>query len=424
MALPLINITRRQALVFAVFLVLYEFLTYIANDMIMPGMLQVVHSFHGHESAVATSLTAYILGGASLQLFLGPISDRYGRRPVMLFGAAFFFICTRVIACSGSIGQFLYARFFQGMGLCFIGVIGYATLQEIFDEMDAIRLIAIMANVSTIAPLVGPLAGAVFILYFNWRIIFVIIGVFSLLALWGLWQFMPEPIGQIKRDGQQIKRESLSIRVIASNYKQLLFNPSFMFGSLALGFLNLPCLVWIALSPIILVTNAKLSIIGYALWQIPVFGALLAGTWFLRYLTHRGSIKKITMIGSAFGIGGLFLTYFLSYLMNDYFVWLMPGLIIHFFGLGITAAPMGRFILFSTLVSKGTTSALMSIIVMGIMAGGIEVGSYLYLSHSNLIFALYCALIGVIYLFFLGGAFGLAPKEPESSAVSTGPKNS
>ena len=104
MARLLINITRRQAFFFAAFLVLYEFLTYIANDMIMPGMLQVVASFHGPESAVALSLTAYVLGGASLQLVLGPMSDRFGRRPVMLFGASLFFVCTILIACSDSIG--------------------------------------------------------------------------------------------------------------------------------------------------------------------------------------------------------------------------------------------------------------------------------------------------------------------------------
>lgn len=87
---PLINITRKQAMNFALFLVLYEFLTYIANDMIMPAMIQVVHSFKASEIFIASSLSLYVLGGASLQIFLGPISDRFGRRPVMLLGAAFF----------------------------------------------------------------------------------------------------------------------------------------------------------------------------------------------------------------------------------------------------------------------------------------------------------------------------------------------
>ena len=86
MALPLINITGKQARIFACFLVLYEFLTYIANDMIMPGMIQVVETFKAPESAIASSLSIYVLGGASLQLILGPLSDRFGRRPVMLFG--------------------------------------------------------------------------------------------------------------------------------------------------------------------------------------------------------------------------------------------------------------------------------------------------------------------------------------------------
>lgn len=69
---------------------MYEFLTYIANDMIMPGMIHVVHSFNAAETTIATSLTVYILGGASLQVILGPISDSYGRRPMMLLGAFLF----------------------------------------------------------------------------------------------------------------------------------------------------------------------------------------------------------------------------------------------------------------------------------------------------------------------------------------------
>lgn len=172
MAQPLIPITRKQALLFAAFLVLYEFLTYIANDMIMPGMISVVSTFHGEESDIASSLSLYILGGASLQLLLGPLSDAYGRRPVMLTGAFVFLVFTIMIACSGSMQQFLMARFFEGMGLCFISVIGYATLQEIFEEMDAVRLMAMMANISILAPLLGPLAGALFVHYFNWRLMF------------------------------------------------------------------------------------------------------------------------------------------------------------------------------------------------------------------------------------------------------------
>lgn len=402
---PLINISRRQALIFAVFLVLYEFLTYVANDMIMPGMMHVVKSFQGPESAVATSLTVYVLGGASLQVFLGPVSDRYGRKPVMVVGALLFFLCTVFIASSQSMEQFLTARFFQGMGLCFIGVVGYATLQEIFAEKDAIRLIAIMANVSILAPLLGPLLGALFIHYFSWRWIFIIISILSLVAWWGIWRYMPEPVGQIKTDGEEIKRVPLAPRVIMDNYKKLFANQKCLLGSIALGCLALPCVVWIALAPIMLIADAKLSVVEYGLWQIPVFSAAILGNWFLQRLTRHYSSEQILWQGSIIAILSLMMTFILPFLFGYSFLWLMPGLIIYFFGLGITMAPLDRLILFSTPIAKGTTSAFMTMIAMCIQAAGVEGANHVYRTHNNLYFGMYCALFGGIYLMILAASF-------------------
>lgn len=405
MSLPLINITKKHAVCFAVFLVLYEFLTYIANDMIMPAMIQVTESFHASESSIATSLTAYILGGASLQLFLGPLSDRYGRRPVMITGACFFLMCTFFIACSHTIDQFLVARFFQGMGLCFIGVIGYATLQEIFSEMEAVRLISIMSNVSILAPLIGPLLGAVFIHYFSWRFIFVIIGVFAFVALWGLWRFMPEPVGQLKRDGERINIVSLAPRVIALNYKRLLSNRSFMLTSVALGLLSMPCVAWIGLAPVILVMDAKLTMMQYGVWQLPVFGACILGNLVLQKMTHYVTIRQLSWVGSGIAVLGLVMMFVLPNCVDDNFVWLMPGLILYFFGYGIVGAPLNRFALFVTTVSKGTTSALISLFTMVIQGVGVQLANVLYVSHSNRLFGLLCALIGVLYILCLMCAF-------------------
>lgn len=397
---PLIAISSRRALVFAGFLVLYQCLTYIANDMIMPGMIHVVNSFHGRESDIATSLTAYVLGGASLQIFLGPISDRFGRRPVMLSGACLFFVFTALIACSASMNQFLLARYFEGMGLCFIGVIGYATLQEIYAEMDAIRLVAILSNVALVAPLLGPLAGAAFIMYFNWRGIFLLIGALALLALFGIWRFMPEPVGATRNNGEQIPRVSLSPRVVFGNYKRLLTNIPFMIGALSAGILNAACIAWIAISPSIIVTDAHLSVMQYALWQLPLFGAGILGNLYLRRLTWRYPLKRIITTGSLVSVTGLILTGLLPWLMNSHFVWLIPGLTLYGFGLGITSAPLNRQVLFSTPVAKGTAYAMISMISMCAQALGVEVSDFVYAQHNNFYFGWFCALTGILY--FLG----------------------
>lgn len=410
MAEPLILIPKKQALIFACFLVLYEFLTYIANDMIMPGMIHVVHSFNATENMVATSLTVYMLGGASLQLLLGPISDAYGRRPMMLLGACLFFVFTLFIACSHSMHEFLVARFFQGMGLCFIGVIGYATIQEIFEEMDAIRLISIMANASILAPLLGPLLGAIVIHYTSWRYIFISIAVAALLALWGLWRFMPEPIGQMKRTGELTPKAKFSANKVLNNYKNLFTNKVFCLGTLATGLIGVPCLAWIALSPIILIVEAKLTVIQYGLWQIPVFGATILGNWFLHRLTYKLELKQIIIFGCIIMLIGTSLTSLLPYLYGNNYLYLLPGIILYFFALSILNAPLNRLCLFATTVSKGTASAVVSLSVMVVGALGTEGANLFYQQHNNLHFGLYCNLAQFFFFLFIGLALVITNK--------------
>jgi DHA1 family multidrug/chloramphenicol efflux transport protein-like MFS transporter len=416
MSKPLIAISHKQAMVFACFLVLYEFLTYIANDMIMPGMIHVVQSFNAPESAVATSLTVYILGGASLQLILGPISDAYGRRAPMLVGAVLFFLFTLLIASSHSIDQFLTARFFQGMGLCFISVIGYATIQEIFDEMDAIRLIAIMANAAVLAPLLGPVLGAITIHYTSWRVIFIIIAGGALIAVWGLWKFMPEPMGQVKNDGTLIPKIQFSLNHVAKNYKALLSNPSFCFSTIAISLVTIPCLSWIALAPIIMIAEAKLTVIQYGLWQLPIFGSTILGNWTLHRLTYKYAINHIIYFGCAILTVGILLIALLPYFYGNNYLYLLPGIIIYFFSLSIVNAPLNRFSLFSTSVSKGTTSALLSLSVMIIGGLGIEVASRFYQQHINLHFGLYCNIISLLFLLFIGLTFWFNKNQSTSTS--------
>jgi hypothetical protein len=145
----------RQALLFPLCLVLYEFSTYIGNDMIQPGMLAVVAQYNAGIEWVPTSMTAYLAGGMFLQWLLGPLSDRIGRRPVMLTGVVWFIVTCLATLLAQNIEQFTLLRFLQGVSLCFIGAVGYAAIQESFEEAVCIKITALMANVALIAPYSG-----------------------------------------------------------------------------------------------------------------------------------------------------------------------------------------------------------------------------------------------------------------------------
>lgn len=127
-------------------------------------MLAVVEQYQAGIDWVPTSMTAYLAGGMFLQWLLGPLSDRIGRRPVMLAGVVWFIVTCLAILLAQNIEQFTLLRFLQGISLCFIGAVGYAAIQESFEEAVCIKITALMANVALIAPLLGPLVGAAWIM--------------------------------------------------------------------------------------------------------------------------------------------------------------------------------------------------------------------------------------------------------------------
>lgn len=394
---PLISITRKQALIFSGFLVLYEFLTYFANDMIMPAMVNVIHDFSAPTTAIASSLTLYILGGASLQILLGPLSDCYGRRIVMIWGTVLFFIFSVLIALSQSIEQFLLFRFFQGMGLCFISVIGYATIQEIFEEMDAVRLIAFMANITIIAPLIGPLVGTLAIHWMSWPSIFIAIALFSIFSIYGIYRYMPETIGQKMRNGVTIQRVPFSFKLICQNYMALLKNQVVLLGAINLGLLGIACVGWIGIAPLLIIIDGQETPLTYALIQIPIFGACILGNTLLQKATHHFSLLKLVTLGSLLVTISLALTFTLPFIYSDSYYTLLPGLILYFFSLGFATAPMERFILFATPVGKGTTSALKSLISMVMIGAGVEATNRIYPLFGLKGLASFFGLTGILY---------------------------
>jgi DHA1 family multidrug/chloramphenicol efflux transport protein-like MFS transporter len=216
-----------QALWFPICLVLFEFSTYVANDMILPGMLQVVQQYSASSTLVPTAMSVYLLGGASLQWFLGPLSDRIGRRPVMLCGVAGFVLASLLICFAETITQFLVMRFVQGMGMCFIAAVGYAAIQEAFAEKPAIQVTALMLNVALLAPLIGPLSGAAVLSFTTWPVIFISIALLAAISGVGLWFSMPETSPKT--------HASLGLPTLARAYWCVLKNRRCMLGILASG---------------------------------------------------------------------------------------------------------------------------------------------------------------------------------------------
>ncbi|MGS0741366.1 MdfA family multidrug efflux MFS transporter [Glaciimonas sp. GG7] len=383
-----ISTLNRTTLLFPMALVLFEFSVYIANDMIQPGMIVVTKEFGASAAWMASAMTAFLVGGAMFQWLFGPLSDRIGRRPVMLGGTVFFILACLATLFSESIESFIALRVVQGIGLCFISSVGYAVVQEAFEEKAAVKLTALMANVALIAPLIGPVAGAFMIEMWPWRMVFVFIAAVSTIALIGLILHMPETV--------QPRKEKLPLIHIWHDYRKVFSNRYFLMGALSIPLLAVPLIGWIAMSPLILVADGHLSVVEYGLWQIPVFGSLIAGNLVLAINADRwrlGSSVKYGLYPMVCGLGVMLIGSLIF--KAPYF--LVLGISLVSFGEGLSVAVLVRFTLTETTISKGTVAAAMGMVSMAMYGVGIELYKLLYFHIGILGFALMSIVVGVLY---------------------------
>lgn len=380
----------RQALLFPLCLVLYEFSTYIGNDMIQPGMLAVVDQYQAGIEWVPTSMTAYLAGGMFLQWLLGPLSDRRGRRPVMLAGVVWFIVTCLATLLAQTIEQFTVLRFLQGISLCFIGAVGYAAIQESYEEAVCIKITALMANVALIAPLLGPLVGAAWVHVAPWQGMFVLFALLAAVAFVGLQRAMPETATRLG--------EPLSMKALWQDYALVLKNVRFVAGALATGFVSLPLLAWIAQSPIIIISGEQLSSYEYGLLQVPIFGALIVGNLVLARLTSRRTVRALIILGGWPIAAGLALAAVATVASSHAYLWMTAGLSLYAFGIGLANAGLVRLTLFASDVSKGAVSAAMGMLQMLIFTVGIEVSKHAWLLGGNGLFSLFNLLNGIVWL--------------------------
>jgi DHA1 family multidrug/chloramphenicol efflux transport protein-like MFS transporter len=364
-----------SSLLFPFALVLFEFSVYIANDMAQPAMLFVVKEFGVSTAWVPVAMTAFILGGAALSWLPGPWSDRVGRRPVMLGGVIYFLVTCLATYLVYNIETFMALRVLQGVGLCLIGAVGYAVIQEAYEERSAVKVTALMANVSLIAPMVGPLAGAALVAHAPWRSCFLLIASTTLIALIGLWRTMPETVDP--------HTEKAPFSQVLHEYIALFGDKHFVLSALCLPLICIPLVGWIAISPVWLVDDLRFSMLEYGLWQLPVFGSLILGNLFMARWSDRWPLGQTALASRWPILLGLLIALVGLFMPTSSPIFIVTGISLISVAVGLSFPVLYRFTLMSSTLPKGTVSAGLSIIILGGQALGIELLRIAYV-HWNM----------------------------------------
>lgn len=144
----------------------------LVSTIILPSLPAISEYFNASYQVTMQAVPLYLFATGVLQLLLGPISDRYGRRPVMLFGFFIFLLATIGALLSASIAMFLFFRLWQGTAV--VGQsISRAIVRDVYSEREAASYMAYIAMGISLAPMIGPSLGGVLETYFGWKVTYI-----------------------------------------------------------------------------------------------------------------------------------------------------------------------------------------------------------------------------------------------------------
>lgn len=176
----------------------------LAIDLYLPALPAIAAALGAPAAAVQSSITVFLAGFALGMLFYGPLSDRYGRRPVLLAGIVLFVIASAGCLLASTSGELIAARFVQALGGGAASVLARAVARDVFSPTEAIRKLSLMAMITSLAPLVAPVAGSALLAAFGWRGTFASLLAWGVLALAVVWHHLPESLPIERRSRQPL----------------------------------------------------------------------------------------------------------------------------------------------------------------------------------------------------------------------------
>jgi len=145
----------------------------LTTDMYLPSLPDIARQLGSSTAQVQLTISAYLIGFAVGQIFYGPVSDRHGRKPVLLVALALYCVASLACAHSTSIEMLILARFVQALGGSGGIVLARAVVRDLYSGVRAGRELSLISSVMALAPVLAPVVGGILQTGFGWRSIFV-----------------------------------------------------------------------------------------------------------------------------------------------------------------------------------------------------------------------------------------------------------
>ena len=195
----------------------------LTTDMYLPSLPDIARQLDASTAQVQLTISAYLIGFAVGQIFYGPISDRHGRKPVLVAAITLYCVASLACALSTSIEMLIVARTFQALGGSGGIVLTRAVVRDIYSGARAGRELSLIGSVMALAPVLAPIAGGLVQTGFGWRAIFLTLVIVGLLGGVIVLLLLPETLNARAAEPVSMRSMFRSYRVVARNPSYLAY---------------------------------------------------------------------------------------------------------------------------------------------------------------------------------------------------------
>jgi DHA1 family bicyclomycin/chloramphenicol resistance-like MFS transporter len=277
-------------------------------NIVVPALPGLVTRLASDTGTVQLILSLYLLSLATAQLLLGPLSDRFGRRPVVLAGLALSVVASLAAIAASSIGALIGARVVQAIGASTGIVIGRAIIRDLFERDRAAAMIGLVTTAMVIAPMVAPMIGGILDTAFGWEAIFLFLAVFSGAVL--LWAVFVLPETRPARVAQSPGMLIQEWRALIGSAK---FHGYVLCGALG----SASFFTFLGGGPYVVVTLMGRSSAEFGVWFAVTSLGYMSGNFTASRLSQRFGVDAMIVIGIVFQLIGAGLTALLVAIMPE-----------------------------------------------------------------------------------------------------------
>ena len=271
----------------------------LSTDMYLPALPTLARVFDTDSGRAQLTLSLFLAGFAIAQLVLGPLSDRFGRKPVLMGGLGLFLVSSIGCALAGNIETLILFRFLQALGGSAGPVLGRAMVRDIHGPKEAGRVLSHIGSAMALGPAVAPIVGGYLLISLGWASIFWFLALFSLFAIWLLHHRIGETAPAAHRHPRSLAR-------IISDFGLLLRDRHYLGYTLACSFSFAGLFVFLSVSAFVIIDYFGYPPERFGLWFLMVVTGYLTGTLgggrLSRVLGHHKLVAAGTVICLASGV--------------------------------------------------------------------------------------------------------------------------